>query len=308
MLTSSPLRPLFHRWPACHLSIDGMKEVDAIDHEDDDLKLAPDFFLPEKVGKEYRVACHWWCPLQSNSHTFSKIKHFNPKSSEASFPNIPSLFSKLHVLHRKGPTLSTSTRAPVFHWFDRRMNRLSFGPHLHGQVRRQSAINEGQRCGQAAAHRYPTKEGHPEKLGSQHAENEIKMSENGEYKNSSTPVACDTTNQNTRYWKPSPTGDNPESFQDVNKYAEKTLKFTQKCWPFKKTKVDSGNVLRSLAMAEAMAEPDISPTLVSVASGSIHKRKSPFRKLKNWREPLTHRSSDECSLKMWRFPKMFWQS
>ena len=37
-------------------------------------------------------------------------------------------------------------------------------PHLHGQVRRQSAINEGQRCGQAAAHRYPTKEGHPEKL------------------------------------------------------------------------------------------------------------------------------------------------
>ena len=147
-------------------------------------------------------------PLQSNSHSFSKLKHFNPKSSEASFPNIlvPSLFSKLHVLHRKGPTLSTSTRAPVFHGKNRGnrpLESLEFWnfPHLHGQVRRQSAVNEGQRCRQAAAHRYPTKEGHPWEKGEKPTpfERDLPMSENGEYKNSSTPMACDTTGQNTRY-------------------------------------------------------------------------------------------------------------
>ena len=42
---------------------------------------------------------------------FLRLKKNQQSSSQAS-PNIPSLFSKLHVLHRKGPTLSTSTRAP----------------------------------------------------------------------------------------------------------------------------------------------------------------------------------------------------
>lgn len=116
----------------CVTSIDGMKEVDAIDHEDDDLKWAPDLFFAWKSWKGIsRCLSLVMSPLQSNSHSFSKLKHFNPKSSEASFPNIlvPSLFSKLHVLHRKGPTLSTSTRAPVFHGKNRgnrRRHRWSF--------------------------------------------------------------------------------------------------------------------------------------------------------------------------------------
>ena len=104
------------------------------------------------------------------------------------------------------------------------------------------------------------------------------------------------------------------------------LKIHTKCWPFKKkTKVDSGNAVTfvNFSMAEAMAEPDISPTLVSVASGSIHKRKSPFRKLRTEGKPLTHRSSGRrmfiedvlfhvVDLNLHfrvRFPNiMFWQS
>lgn len=124
------------------------------------------FFLPEKVGKEYRVACHWWCPLSNPILTHflrSNISIHNPV--KLLFPTYQSLFSKLHVLHRKGPTLSTSTRAPVFHWSAEASLEFWVFPHLHGQVRRQSAVNEGQRCGQAAAHRYPTKEGHPWEKG-----------------------------------------------------------------------------------------------------------------------------------------------
>ena len=71
-------------------------------------------------------------------------------------------------------------------------------------------------------------------------------------------------------------------------------KIHTKCWPFKQNKSGrSGNAVTfvNFSMAEAVAEPDISPTLVSVASGSIHKRKSPFRKLRTEGKPLTHRSS-----------------
>ena len=42
---------LHHPGVSVGLSIDGMKEVDAIDHEDDDLKLAPDW--PERAGKTW---------------------------------------------------------------------------------------------------------------------------------------------------------------------------------------------------------------------------------------------------------------
>ena len=96
-----------------------MKEVDAIDHEDDDLKWAPDlFYCLKKLERNIML------PVIGD--VLSPIQ--NPL--KLLFPTYQSLFSKLHVLHRKGPTLSTSTRAPVFHWKnseDRRRHRWSFG-------------------------------------------------------------------------------------------------------------------------------------------------------------------------------------